>query len=67
MTVPLPVIALLTLALAGSALALAAFVWAVSTGQLDPSNRGGETIFEEDIVGGGAGGRRLPHQSEDRI
>lgn len=46
MIIPLPVIAILALALAGSALALAAFVWAVSTGQLDPTNRGGDVIFE---------------------
>ncbi len=46
MTVPLPIIAILAVALAGSALALAAFVWGVSTGQLDPTNRGGEVIFE---------------------
>ncbi len=71
MIVPLPVIALLGLALAGSALALAAFVWAVSTGQLDPSNRGGETIFEEQEEGGRrlpglAGGERLPDQMKFR-
>ncbi len=47
MTIPMAVMALLALALAGSALALAAFVWAVSTGQLDPSNAGGATIFDE--------------------
>ena len=46
MTIPLPVIALLALALAGSALALAAFVWAVSTGQLDPGDAGGDVIFD---------------------
>jgi cbb3-type cytochrome oxidase maturation protein len=48
MSVPPAVVLLLGIALGGAALALAGFVWAVSTGQLDPSNRGANEIFDED-------------------
>ncbi len=59
MTIPLPIVALLALALAGSALALAAFVWAASTGLLDPTNRGGEVIFDGAIKPSAANDQRL--------
>ncbi len=48
---------MLALALAGSALALAGFVWAVSTGQLDPGNSGGKVIFDNPAPGEDAGAR----------
>ncbi len=52
MTIP-PAVALLVLvALMGAALALAAFVWAVRNGQLDPSNAGGSVIFDAEEPAG---------------
>jgi len=48
MTIPPVVMLPLIVALLGAAAALAAFVWAVSTGQLDPDNAGGRVIFDED-------------------
>jgi nitrogen fixation-related uncharacterized protein len=48
MSIPPAAMLLLGIALGGSALALAGFVWAVATGQLDPGNAGGTAIFDED-------------------
>ena len=48
MNIPPPVLLLVGVALAGAAAALAAFVWAAATGQLDPSNAGARVIFDED-------------------
>jgi cbb3-type cytochrome oxidase maturation protein len=47
MNVPPAVLLLLAVALAGAAFALAAFVWAVRTGQLDPGTEGAGIIFED--------------------
>jgi cbb3-type cytochrome oxidase maturation protein len=47
MNVPPAVILLLAIALAGAAFALAAFVWAVRTGQLDPGAQGAGIIFQD--------------------
>jgi len=51
--IPPPVLLLLGASAAGAALALAAFVWAVRKGQLDPDNAGARTVFldEEDERG----------------
>ena len=48
MNVPPAVLLLLSVALCGAALALAAFVWAVRTGQLDNSNAGALVIFDDE-------------------
>lgn len=48
MNIPPAVLLLLGVALAGAALALAAFVWAVRHGQLDPTNAGGSVIFHDE-------------------
>lgn len=48
MTVPPVALLLLAIALLGSAVALAAFVWAVRKGQLDPTNRGAAAIFADE-------------------
>ena len=48
MTIPPAALLPLVIALLGAAAALAAFVWAVSTGQLDPGDSGGRVIFDED-------------------
>lgn len=50
MNVPPPVLLLLGASVAGAALALAAFVWAVRKGQLDPGAAGASAVFldEED-------------------
>jgi cbb3-type cytochrome oxidase maturation protein len=48
MSIPPAVLVLAAVALAGAAIALAAFVWAVRNGQLDPSNTGGSVIFHDD-------------------
>ncbi len=45
MSIPPPVLLLLAASLAGAALALAAFTWAVRKGQLDPDARGARTVF----------------------
>ncbi len=47
MTIPPPMLLLLGVSAGGAALALAAFVWAVCHGQLDPSNAGGTVIFQD--------------------
>ena len=47
MTIPPVVLILVGMSLAGGAAALAAFVWAVRTGQLDPTNDGGSVIFRD--------------------
>jgi cbb3-type cytochrome oxidase maturation protein len=48
MNVPPTVLVLFGVALAGAAVALAAFVWAVRNGQLDPTNAGAQVIFRDD-------------------
>jgi cbb3-type cytochrome oxidase maturation protein len=48
MNIPPAVLVLVAVALAGAGVALAAFVWAVRDGQLDPTNAGGSVIFEDD-------------------
>jgi cbb3-type cytochrome oxidase maturation protein len=48
MNIPPAVLVLIAVALAGAAVALAAFVWAVRDGQLDPTNAGGSVIFKDD-------------------
>lgn len=48
MNIPPAVLLLLGLAVSGGALALAAFVWAVRSGQLDPTNAGGSVIFRDE-------------------
>jgi nitrogen fixation-related uncharacterized protein len=48
MNIPPAVMLLLGVAVSGAAIALAAFVWAAGTGQLDPSNSGATVIFDED-------------------
>ncbi|MGA2329194.1 MAG: cbb3-type cytochrome oxidase assembly protein CcoS [Bryobacteraceae bacterium] len=48
MNIPPSVLVLVAVALAGAAVALAAFVWAVRDGQLDPTNAGGSVIFRDD-------------------
>jgi nitrogen fixation-related uncharacterized protein len=48
MTIPLPALVLLGVAACGAALALAGFVWAVGTGQMDPHNSPGDVIFDAD-------------------
>jgi len=44
-SIPPAALLLLGIALAGAALALAAFVWAVREGQLDPDNSGASVVF----------------------
>jgi cbb3-type cytochrome oxidase maturation protein len=46
--VPPAAILLLAVALLGSAAALAAFVWAVRKGQLDPTNTGSKVVFADE-------------------
>ena len=48
MTIPPAAILLLAVALLGSAAALAAFVWAVRKGQMDPTNQGSSVIFADE-------------------
>lgn len=48
MIIPPAALLLLAIALLGSAAALAAFVWAVRKGQLDPTNAGSAVIFADD-------------------
>lgn len=48
MSIPPAVLVLVGVAVCGAALALAGFVWAVSTGQMDPDRRHGAIIFDED-------------------
>jgi cbb3-type cytochrome oxidase maturation protein len=48
MNIPPAVVLLLCVALTGAAAALAAFVWAVSAGQLDPTDSGAEVIFDSE-------------------
>ena len=45
MSIPPAALVLIAVALGGAAVALAAFVWAVRDGQLDPTNAGGSVIF----------------------
>ena len=47
MNVPPAVLLVLGVAACGAALALAGFAWAAATGQLDPSNAGAQTIFDD--------------------
>lgn len=51
MHIPPAIVLLLVVAIFGAAVALAGFVWAVATGQLDPTNAGANTIFEDDESG----------------
>jgi cbb3-type cytochrome oxidase maturation protein len=48
MSIPPAVLVLIGLALVGAAAALAAFVWAVRDGQLDPTNSGASVIFRDE-------------------
>jgi nitrogen fixation-related uncharacterized protein len=48
MTIPPAILLLLGVAAFGAAGALAAFVWAAGTGQLDPGNQGARVIFDDD-------------------
>jgi len=48
MTVPLVVLLLLGVAVAGAAIALAGFTWAVRNGHLDHTNAGAYVIFDEE-------------------
>jgi cbb3-type cytochrome oxidase maturation protein len=45
LNIPPPVLLLLGASVTGAALALAAFVWAVRKGQLDPDSSGARTVF----------------------
>ncbi len=47
MNIPPVVLVLFGVALGGSAVALAAFFWAVRNGQLDPTNAGASVIFRD--------------------
>ncbi len=47
MNIPPAVLVLFAVSLGGAALALAAFVWAVHNGQLDPTNAGASVIFRD--------------------
>jgi cbb3-type cytochrome oxidase maturation protein len=47
MNIPPAVLVLFGVALGGAAVALAAFVWAVRNGQLDPTNAGASVIFRD--------------------
>jgi cbb3-type cytochrome oxidase maturation protein len=47
MNIPPAVLVLFGVALGGACLALAAFVWAVRSGQLDPTNAGAHVIFRD--------------------
>lgn len=58
MTIPPAVLLLIGVALCGAAVALAAFVWAVTTGQLDQSNSGAYVIFDEEDLPGVPGNER---------
>lgn len=51
MTIPPAVLLLLGIAACGGAVALAGFAWAVSTGQLDPTDAGARVIFDDDEPG----------------
>jgi len=57
MTIPPAVFLLLGVAVCGAAVALAGFVWAAGTGQLDPGDAGASVIFDDDERPGTAGGR----------
>jgi nitrogen fixation-related uncharacterized protein len=48
MNIPPAVLLLLGVSVCGAAVALAGFVWAAATGQLDPSNDGASAIFDDD-------------------
>lgn len=52
MMIPPAVVLLVLVALIGAALALAAFVWAVRNGQLDPTNAGASVIFDAEEPAG---------------
>ncbi len=58
MNVPPPVLLLLAISVMGAAFALAAFVWAVRTGQLDPGSHGNNIIFEDGETGDTLGDHR---------
>jgi cbb3-type cytochrome oxidase maturation protein len=45
MNIPPAVLVLFGIALGGAAIALASFVWAVRSGQLDPTNAGASVVF----------------------
>jgi cbb3-type cytochrome oxidase maturation protein len=49
MNIPPAVLVLFAVAAAGAAVALAAFVWAVHNGQLDPANDGASVIFRDGV------------------
>ncbi len=48
MSIPPAVLLLVGIAVFGAAAALAGFVWAVCSGQLDPTNAGANVIFDDD-------------------
>jgi cbb3-type cytochrome oxidase maturation protein len=48
MSIPPAVLLLLGIAACGAAVALAGFVWAVCSGQLDPTDAGANVIFDDD-------------------
>jgi len=47
MNIPPEVLLLIGISVCGSAVALAAFVWAVNTGQMDETESGALAIFDE--------------------
>jgi cbb3-type cytochrome oxidase maturation protein len=64
MTIPPAVILLVLVALMGAALALAAFVWAVRNGQLDPTNTGAWVIFDAEEPAGTPTDQIFPSRKE---
>ena len=64
MTIPPAVILLLVAAVMGAALALAAFVWAVRDGQLDPTNAGASVIFDAEEPAGVPTDQVFPSRKE---
>lgn len=64
MNVPPATLLLVVLSICGAALALAAFVWAVRTGQLDQTNAGGLVIFDDEEPAGTPSGPVFPKRKE---
>jgi cbb3-type cytochrome oxidase maturation protein len=64
MTIPPVVLLLVLVALCGAALALAAFVWAVRNGQLDPGGAGASVIFDEEEPAGAPTDQVFPARKE---
>jgi cbb3-type cytochrome oxidase maturation protein len=64
MNIPPSAVLLIVVSLCGAALALAAFVWAVRTGQLDQTNAGGLVIFDEEEPAGVPTGPTFPPEKK---